>query len=706
MSVMDKGKEVFQEEVKELLAELETSLLELEGNLTDNDLIGRVFRAMHTIKGSGSMFGYDAVAKFTHEIEAAFDQVRSGEIAMTKDLGDVSLEARDLIKSMIESPDGGAGSEHSIRAAEILTRLWEIAPAAGQQAEKEPETAVKAASESGEPVTYRIYFKPHQDVFKNGNNPAAIIEDLAALGICTVVASTDSVPPIKDIDPELCYTAWNITLTTDRGKNAIEDIFIFVQDEAEIKIALLDAVEDAGQKKFGEILVEQGAATPEVIEAALSKQKRLGDVLVEMGDVKTSAVDAALAEQQHIRIINAKKRNEESIISVCVAADKLDRLVDLVGELVTVQARFSQTAAEKCYRKTAFRSISEEVQRLTAELRDNAMSMRMMPIGSTFGKFKRLVRDLAKDLGKEIEMTTDGAETELDKTVIEKLSDPLVHLIRNSIDHGIEKPADREAQGKPRSGMIRLSAKHSGAQVVIMVEDDGAGLDAEKIRDKAVEKGLIQANAALTEKEIFDLILQPGFSTAKTVTNISGRGVGMDVVKQSIDTLRGTIELKSKKGIGSCITLVLPLTLAIIEGLMVKISNDTFIIPLYYVEECVELNRKDLANTHGRDIANVRGQMVPYIRLRETLSFSSTPPDIEQIVVTRSGDALVGLVVDTVIGNHQAVIKPLGSLYKQVEGLSGATILGDGTVAMILDVAGLVRMSEVGGTRECSFINK
>ena len=694
MSMMDKGKEVFREEAKELLAELETSLLELEDDAANNDLISRVFRAMHTIKGSGSMFGYEAVARFTHEIESAFDQVRSGKVVMTKELVSVTLDARDLIKSMLESPDEGTGPEHSARAAAIHAQLREIMPGAGQQAKKDPETAVSEASASGEAVTYRVFFKPDRNVFKAGNNPAALVDELAALGECTIIANTDGIPPMKDMDPELCYTAWNITLTTDRGRDAIQDVFIFVQNDAEIKIDALGTAEEAGQKKFGEILVERGATTMAAIDAALNKQKRLGDLLTETGVVNASAVEAALAEQQHLKEVVAKKQTEDSAMSVRVAADKLDRLVDLVGELVTVQARFSQAAGMTIHRQTPFRAISEEVERLTSELRDNAMSIRMMPIGSTFSKFKRLVRDLTRELGKEIEMTTDGAETELDKTVIEKLNDPLIHLIRNSIDHGVEMPADREAAGKPKGGVVHLSAKHSGAQVLITVEDDGAGLDPERIRAKAIEKGLIQPDAVLSEKEIFALILLPGFSTAKLVTSVSGRGVGMDVVKRSIDSLRGTIEIKSEKGIGSAITLHLPLTLAIIEGLMVKISNDHFIIPLSHVEGCVELSRKDVQNAHGRDLANVRGQIVPYIRLRERFSFNSERPDLEQIVITKSGDYRVGLVVDTVIGNHQTVIKPLGSFYKHVEGLSGATILGDGSVALILDVARLVQMVE------------
>jgi two-component system chemotaxis sensor kinase CheA len=367
-------------------------------------------------------------------------------------------------------------------------------------------------------------------------------------------------------------------------------------------------------------------------------------------------------------------------------------MVNLVGELVTVQARLSQTALTQGIAQ--FISIAEEVERLTVALRDNTMSIRMLPIGTTFSKFKRAVRDLSAELGKEIELTTEGAETELDKTVIEKLSDPLVHLIRNCVDHGIETPEVREAAGKPRRGAIHLSAVHSGAHVLIQIKDDGAGLDIEAIRAKAAEKGLVPPDATPSDKELFSLILMPDFSTAKKVTSVSGRGVGLDVVKKAIDALRGTIEITSIRGTGATITLKLPLTLAIIDGFLTKIGAEHFIFPLASVEECIELKR-EAAKSNGRHLVNVRGHIVPYIRLREKFMISGATPAIEQIVIVGEEGRRVGFAVDVVVGEHQTVLKSLGKFYKDVEGVSGATILGDGTVALILDIPKLIRAEEI-----------
>jgi two-component system chemotaxis sensor kinase CheA len=323
----------------------------------------------------------------------------------------------------------------------------------------------------------------------------------------------------------------------------------------------------------------------------------------------------------------------------------------------------------------------------------------MLPIGSTFSKFKRLVRDLSGELGKEIELTTEGAETELDKTVLEKLNDPLIHLIRNSIDHGIEMPAVRESRGKNRCGTVHLSAVHSGSNVLISIRDDGAGLDKEAIRAKAIERGLISADANLPDRELFGLILLPGFSTAKKVTNVSGRGVGMDVVKRSIESLRGTVEIDSERGVGSTITVRIPLTLAIIDGLLVNLGDGSYIIPLSSIEECVELTREDSERSNGRNIATVRNRLIPYIRLRELLHVPGEPPEIEQIVITRTNGDCIGFVVDHVIGQHQTVIKSLGRIYKDIEGISGSTILGNGTVALILDGPKLARSAEIQEAR-------
>ncbi len=691
---IDQAKETYREEASELLTELEASLLELEEVPDDMDLIGRVFRAMHTIKGSGAMFGFDEIAKFTHEVETVFDQVRNGKLPVTKELISLTLEARDQIRVMLDS----AGSADVIKSGKIIAGLRALrageTPAA---AAAEPKKAVAQAAAADCPmITYRIRFQPEPDLFKSGTDPVNLLDELRQLGHHRIVAHTLEIPLLGDIDPESCYTSWDIILTTDRGKEAIRDVFIFVEDMAKIVITVIDdggtIDEEDHYKKLGEILIEKGDLTADALSQVLGSQKRIGEMLVDAGVVDHGQIEAALAEQQHLKEIREKREKVDSTSSIRVSSEKLDSLVNLVGELVTVQARLSQTAAGK--NEAELLAISEEVERLTWELRDQTMDIRMLPIGTTFSKFKRLVRDLSKDLGKEIELTTTGAETELDKTVIEKLNDPLVHLIRNCIDHGIELPADREKNGKPRAGSVHLSAMHSGAHVLIEIADDGKGLDAEAIRAKGIEKGLISHDAVLTDKELYALILAPGFSTAKTVTNVSGRGVGMDVVKRAIDELRGTIDITSWQGQGSTITLKLPLTLAIIDGLLVKVGENFFVISLSSVEECVELTQKDVEAAHGKHMANVRGQIVPYIRLRDEFAINDDRPSIEQIVITGNESGRVGFVVDQVIGEHQTVLKSLGSFYKQVEGISGATILGDGTVALILDVNKLYQRIE------------
>jgi two-component system chemotaxis sensor kinase CheA len=405
--------------------------------------------------------------------------------------------------------------------------------------------------------------------------------------------------------------------------------------------------------------------------------------------VTPDRITSALAEQNHVKSAHRKHHQAERVAGIRVPVDRLDKLVNLVGELVTVQASLSQTVS-LIEEHAGLLSISEEVERLTAELRDNTMSIRMLPIGTTFTNFKRLVRDLSNELGKEVTLLTEGADTELDKTVIDRLNDPLVHLIRNSIDHGIEMPHIRQAAGKPRGGTIHLSAEHSGASVLIRIRDDGAGLDAAAIRRKAEERGLIHTGTELSEKETFALIFVPGFSTARKITEISGRGVGMDVLKRNIDALRGSIDITSRKGEGTTVTLKLPLTLAIIDGLLVRVGEGRFVLPLSIVEECVELTREDTAGSHGRQIIYVREEIVPYILLRERFLISGTPPDVQQIVITESAEGRVGFVVDEVIGEHQTVIKSMGRMYREVDVISGATILGDGTVALIIDVPKLV----------------
>jgi two-component system, chemotaxis family, sensor kinase CheA len=690
--MIDVHRQAFKEEAYELLSELESSLLELEERPDDADLIGRVFRAMHTIKGSGSMFGFDDIASFTHEVETVFDMVRNGKIEVTTTLVNLTLAARDLIKSMLDNSDGG-GSTDPETSARIIAGLRALAsneaPAAAA-ATAEPK-AVKPAG--GERITYRIRFAPPRDIFSSGSNPLNLLSELKALGVCNVVAHTSGIPSLADIDPEGCYVQWDVILTTDQGLNAIRDVFIFVEDDCELRIeAVAEHDEFSVQesyKKLGEILLERGDLSSDEMAGVLAQQRRFGDLAVASGLVPETEVQSALVEQRHVQAVRQEKQGADAANSIRVPAERLDVLVNLVGELVTVQARLSQTAAGRGDAELS--AIAEEVERLTGEIRDSALNIRMLPIGSTFSKFKRLVRDLSAELGKEIEMTTEGAETELDKTVIERLNDPLVHLIRNCIDHGVELPEARLAAGKPRFGTVHLAAVHSGDSVLITIKDDGAGLDKGAIRAKAIEKGLISASAELSEKELFALIFALGFSTAKKISSVSGRGVGMDVVKRAIEALRGSIEIASVLGEGTRITVRIPLTLAIIESLLVKIGKDFFMFPLSLVDECVEFTRADVARAHGRNLAHVRERLVPYIPLRERFSIPGEVPEIEQIVITEVDGVRVGFVVDQVVGGHQTVIKSLGRAYKNAEGISGATILGDGSVALILDVPQLVQ---------------
>ena len=698
-NIVARLREAFKEEAFELLADMEAALLELEKDPTDAELIGRVFRAMHTIKGSGGACELQNISAFTHELESFFDKVRKGRVAVTKEIIDLTLTARDHIKSLFDAVYRG-GAVDEAKGKEILGLFKKLHPGGGETASPAPATAPKAeaiAAAQGNNVTYRIRFKPGPGILEQGADPLALLDEVRQLGPCEIVAHTDTVPFLEDYRPSACYTYWDIILTTRLGKNAIEDVFIFVKDTSEITIDVIDEegpsdFDARTHKKLGEILLERGDVAPEDLQKALRSMKKIGEALMETGAVTPDKVESALVEQQHVREMREKRQTVETITSIRVATEKLDSLVDLVGELVTVQARLSQTAS--LHNIPGLLSIAEEVERLTADLRDKTMSVRMLPIGTTFGNFRRLFRDLSKDLGKEIELVTEGGETELDKTVIERLADPLVHLIRNSLDHGIEPPAQREAAGKPRKGTVRLAAVHSGAHVLIQISDDGAGMDRDAIRAKAMEKGLIDERAELSDSELYSLIFTPGFSTARNVTSVSGRGVGLDVVKRAIDGLRGSIEIKSEKGLGTTITLKLPLTLAIIDGLLVTIQDQRYVLPLTYVKECVELTAQGRKDGHGRNMANVRGEIVPYINLRETFGIADAPPDREQIVIAEVGGSRVGFVVDHVIGGHQTVIKNLGRYYHEVEGLSGATILGDGTVALILDVPKLVRIAE------------
>jgi len=677
--------EGFRQEAQELLVEIEAAVLDIEDNPEEHEAVNRLFRAMHTIKGSGAMFGFDDIAKFTHHVETALDKVRDGVVPITRELIDLTLSSRDQIKIMLEASMGGEAVDQG-KNNEIINRLKIIMGEGMEESspgkKKQPPPGVPDIGEETE-MTYRIRLKPCAEIFQSGMDPALLLEDLRELGECTVVAQTEQIPILTSYNQEQCYLFWDITLTTAKDINAIKDVFIFVEDDCDIKIEIIEKHDPAESSstlpRLGEILVDRGDTTHETIEATLIKQKRIGEILVENGKVSPEKIKSALYEQEML----GKHKPPAATSSVRVPSDRLDKLINLVGELVITQARLSQVSSK--VNNVELSAPVEDVERLTGELRDNVLSIRMMPIGTTFSKFRRLVRDLSAELGKKIDLVTKGAETEMDKTVLERLDDPLVHIIRNCIDHGIEFPEVRRSAGKSERGTILLSAQHRGTSVVIKIGDDGSGLAPEIIRRKAEEKGIITREQELTEKEIFSLIFAPGFSTSEKITNISGRGVGMDVVKKAIEALRGSIEVDSIPDEGTTITLILPLTLAIIHGLLVTIGNDFFVLPLMTVEECEEIRRSDSEKNRGKNVLNVRGEIVPYIRLRDHFRINGNLKEIEHVVITDVNGRRIGFVVDNVIGGHQTVIKSLGPIFNNVREISGATILGDGTVALILD---------------------
>ncbi len=687
MSEKNRFSEGYLIEAQELLIEVEESILDIEENTEDFEAVNRLFRAMHTIKGSGAMFGFEDVAAFTHHVETVIEKVREGRLPITGDLIDLVLSSKDHIKIILEAGENIDPEEKKKGDAIVLALnalIPEDLPSDNENQESvHPEVQPQKTDSTDITTSYRIRFKPAADIFSTGMDPALLLDELSGLGDCIISGQTGGVPLLESFNPETYYLYWDITLTCTCDMNAIKDVFIFVEDDCEISISIIQE-HDLGDvekplPKIGDILLERGDLSNEDIEGALKGQKRIGEILVDKGAVSKETINSALKEQQALRTIKEKS----AASSVRVPSERLDELINLVGELVITQASLTQVSADIDHQELA--GSVEEIERLTGELRDNVLNIRMMPIGTIFSKFRRLVRDLSSELGKEIHLTTSGAETEMDKTVLERLDDPLVHLIRNSIDHGIETADIRKEKDKPSSGTISLSAHHLGTKVLITIQDDGAGLDVDKIRTKAVDKGLISENDDLTDREIFKLIFAPGFSTAQNVTSVSGRGVGMDVVKKTIDTLRGEIEVDSQPGKGTTISLKLPLTLAIINGLLVTIDNDYFVLPLMSVEECVEMDKKEKQKTKGRNILNVRGDIVPYIRLRDHFGINGNNSDTEHIVIADVNSKRIGFVVDQVIGGHQTVIKSLGSIFRNVRDISGATILGDGTVALILD---------------------
>ena len=645
--------ETYLQEAEDLLSEVEEAALSLAGEESGSERLNQLFRAFHTIKGSGAMCGFNQVAQFTHHVESVLDQVRKGSIPVTEKLTELVLSAKDEIRALLAAEQRGEKSARG-NTLDLIALLEGLSSEPHAAAPVSPANPSESSPQTGD-RTWQICFRPNPELMICGGNPVLLFRDLRGLGECKVSAHTDTVPALDEIQPNVCYFWWTITLRTGADRNAIRDVFLFVEDGSTLELEV-------------EALAETAGPRPEVPPAATRT--------AEPSDRQGAVIQNALSKESSVR----------------VPSSRLDRLVGLVGELVVNQSRLAQAASHVDAPELA--NPVEEIERLVAELRDDVLSIRMMPIGTIFGRFRRLVHDLSAELGKQIDLVTSGEETEIDKSILDQLGEPLVHLLRNSIDHGIEMPERRVAAKKPARGVIRLTAAHTGSEVVVGVQDDGQGLDRAAIRAKAVERQIIAPDANLTDKDVLNLILLPGFSTASQVTNISGRGVGMDVVKRQIDRLRGMVTISSEPGKGTAISLRLPLTLAIIEGLRVEVGGDSFILPMSSVAENIELDRAQRSRNNGRNVAAVRGELIPYIDLREAFGLPGSPPPIEKVVIVNHEEHRVGLVVDRVLGTHQTVLQSLGRFLRNVAVVSGSTVMGDGSVALILDIREIVQFAE------------
>ncbi len=710
----------FEEESREMLAEMERSLLEIEANGSNSDLINAIFRAAHTIKGTAGMFGLEGVVAFTHHVESVMDDARKGKLTVTPDLVTLILRCTDHMGLLVAQGLGtgtrsNEEAEHEKALIEALMSFVGGDEAVARRAAAKAATASDAlvatdntdsAAPSGdESAAYeldgwhvRVHFGPN--VMREGMDPLAFMRFLATKGTVNWIRSELVEPGSPDnFDPETCYIATELVMSGGVDEASIRSVFDFIADQCQVTVEPCSTAWLTEARRFPPAgkaaAVEQAVAEPDpMVATATAAPAGPIEEPASTPSVEASPDNAAVAAERTEKGAPGAKATEgrsgESRF-LRVEADKLDQLINLIGELVIAGA-YSSLIAQRL-RNAELREAMSNVTGLVESLRDTALNLRMVQIGATFTRFQRVVRDLSAELGKDVELHISGAETELDKSVVEKISDPLTHLVRNSLDHGLETREKRIAAGKSPIGRLQLHAYHESGSIVIEVADDGGGLNPERIRAKAVERGLITANAALTSREINNLIFEPGFSTADTITNISGRGVGMDVVKQNILSLRGTIDIESEVGVGTITRIRLPLTLAIIDGFVVNVGGDAFVIPLNMIVECLELRRDDIETASGRNYLNLRGKVLPFVRLREVFEKEDAAELRENIVVVNYGGRVAGLVVDDLVGDFQTVIKPLGPLFETLRGISGSTILGSGEVALILDVPALIDLA-------------
>jgi two-component system chemotaxis sensor kinase CheA len=677
---LDQAQQTFIVEARELLQAMEESLLQLESEPGDQDAIGAVFRAAHTIKGSAGLFGLTPIVSFTHIVEDVLDRLREGSVSVNAELIAVLLKSGDHMLELIDvvASRGQQMQQPALEREAALRQALQVfqAPASAGAADNASASVVSDDEPSAE-VLWHISLRFGVDVFRNGMDPLSFLRYLNTLGqMVQVTTVTDSIPAVEAWDPESCHLGFEIDFRSAAGHAAINEVFDFVREDCAVEITPVNETPDHVEPT-GTELVSQPEHSPMVASGEL-----LGD---QRAVPRTPATATATAVERPSS--GSEQKNKDGRY-VRVNADKLDELINLVGELVIASAGASLLA--KSCDNDPLQEASSTVSGLVEQILDGALHLRMIPIGDTFNRFRRVVRDVSQELGKDIDLIINGAETELDKTVVEKIGDPLMHLLRNSMDHGIESAEARRAAGKPAKGHLSLNAYHDSGSIVIEIADDGAGLNRERILDKAQQRGLVAAGASLTDQEIYNLIFEPGFSTAEAVTNLSGRGVGMDVVKRNITLLRGTVDLDSQPGQGTIVRIRLPLTLAIINGFLVGIDQSTYVIPLDMVQECIELDEHNRQLTRDSGYLDLRGEVLPLVYLRDHFNHEGPAARRQNVVVVRYAEHKAGLVVDDLLGEFQTVIKPLGRLFGALRGISGSTILGSGAVALILDIPALL----------------
>ncbi len=699
---MDNMKAIYLEEANELLTKLEGALLQLDETPEESSITEEVFRIMHTLKGNSSMFGFINIADFIHNLETVYDLIRTGKQVVSKELIDVTLASMDHIKQIIEDHELENESNkdrHNSLTIQILAYINENV--AKTQEDTKPEPNHDTASTDSK-KSYFINFKPGKSIIKDGNNPLYLIDELYSLGECIALPYTEKIKNVSKIDPSECLTGWSIFLVTEKSETDIKEVFVFVEANSTIHV---EKISDGNLFKIKKIKEQLSTTqldykpfdmtTLNITPTSPAKLPKKNIEKIEENLPKKVA-DAPVKKSLASKVKEAAKEKEttatkeKTVSSIRVSSDKLDDLMNLVSELITTQAALSLYTNKKS--DTEIETIAENVEKLSRQLRDISFGMTLIPINNLFGRFQRMVRDISKELNKDVAFITEGGDTELDKSIIESLADPLMHILRNSLDHGIESKEERIAQGKPAQGTIILRAYYSGTNVYVEIKDDGKGINPKIIRTKAIEKGVIEENTILSEKEIFNLVFQAGFSTAKVVTDVSGRGVGMDVVRRNIDALRGDIDIKSKVNEGTTLTIGLPLTLSIIDGLLVKLGSGSFVIPLAAIDKCYTYaNAKDVNKfTNILELSDVQ---IPYIDLRKTFEITDEKNQniAKQIVVVNNGKNQVALICDHIVGEYQAVIKPLGVYFKEQDYISGSTILGDGTIALVFDTNRLIK---------------